>query len=132
MQGCQWLAGARLAGSQAKPGPGLKRPASEGLARRCITCKKAFWSLGSLEELARQLDSRAWLCWLKEQGVGVTGGVASASARVQREWGCIAAKAVKAAAASAWLLGCLQASKTLFEEKFKSGKNRWFFSKLRF
>jgi len=25
-----------------------------------------------------------------------------------------------------------QASKPLFEEKFKSGKNRWFFSKLRF
>jgi hypothetical protein len=26
----------------------------------------------------------------------------------------------------------LQAAKTLFEEKFKSGKNRWFFTKLRF
>jgi hypothetical protein len=26
----------------------------------------------------------------------------------------------------------LQAAKGLFEEKFKSGKNRWFFTKLRF
>lgn len=27
---------------------------------------------------------------------------------------------------------CAQEAKKLFEEKFKSGKNRWFFSKLRF
>jgi len=27
---------------------------------------------------------------------------------------------------------CVQASKPLFEDKFKTGKNRWFFSKLRF
>jgi len=26
----------------------------------------------------------------------------------------------------------VQASKPLFEDKFKTGKNRWFFSKLRF
>jgi large subunit ribosomal protein L27e len=26
----------------------------------------------------------------------------------------------------------LQEAKKLFEEKFKSGKNRWFFTKLRF
>jgi large subunit ribosomal protein L27e len=27
---------------------------------------------------------------------------------------------------------CAQEAKKLFEEKFKTGKNRWFFSKLRF
>lgn len=31
-----------------------------------------------------------------------------------------------------WLYVPLQEAKKLFEEKFKSGKNRWFFTKLRF
>ena len=30
------------------------------------------------------------------------------------------------------VLACVQECKKLLEEKFKTGKNRWFFSKLRF
>ena len=38
----------------------------------------------------------------------------------------------KLAAGQARLYDCLQEVKKLMEEKFKTGQNKWFFSKLRF